>query len=322
MQFPFTGQMWFALRQWLPTCSVVPLTSKSQQEATGGEVRSSVELETEMEAFFNREHSQAANRLFSFTSHNTSDRQLAASALPGWGTVNFRHFSRVLIACSSLLSGVKWKAYCLKQQQPFSLWISVKMKHELFQSILVLPLAHCPRNPSSGLQITVSNLCPSLIKITWAHSVFRNWMMRFGLSNTVAHLCGLGGRGLRWTRMTEGAIVERQACLFPGERRWQEGAIKTCNAFSVFSWMPCQLITLPNVAAVSVFPLGLLGWQSILFSGWLVVVASDLVSSVPQKPLWTVICSGRWGPRWWFFFSFHNGLSVSCMTSDYFNYWV
>lgn len=272
--------------------------------------------------FFNREHSQAANRLFSFTSHNTSDRQLAASALPGWGTVNFRHFSRVLIACSSLLSGVKWKAYCLKQQQPFSLWISVKMKHELFQSILVLPLAHCPRNPSSGLQITVSNLCPSLIKITWAHSVFRNWMMRFGLSNTVAHLCGLGGRGLRWTRMTEGAIVERQACLFPGERRWQEGAIKTCNAFSVFSWMPCQLITLPNVAAVSVFPLGLLGWQSILFSGWLVVIASDLVSSVPQKPLWTVICSGRWGPRWWFFFSFHNGLSVSCMTSDYFNYWV
>lgn len=174
MQFPFTGQMWFALRQWLPTCSVVPLTSKSQQEATGGEVRSSVELETKMEAFFNREHSQAANRLFSFTSHNTSDRQLAASALPGWGTVNFRHFSRVLIACSSLLSGVKWKAYCLKQQQPFSLWISVKMKHELFQSILVLPLAHCPRNPSSGLQITVSNLCPSLIKITWAHSVFRN----------------------------------------------------------------------------------------------------------------------------------------------------
>lgn len=96
--------------------SVAPHMQRSatdKQKPAGGEVRSSVELETELEfslteAFFNREHSQAANRqLFSFTSHNTSDRQLAASALPGWGTVNFMHFSRVLIACSSLLSGVK-----------------------------------------------------------------------------------------------------------------------------------------------------------------------------------------------------------------------
>lgn len=114
--FLFTGQIRFALHQRLPTASLVPLTSKSQQEATRGKVRSSVELVSDSESSLTvaSPHSrQAAAQLHLSYGLSSAAQDVksccAASALPGWGNGNFRQFSRVLIPYISLLSGTKWK---------------------------------------------------------------------------------------------------------------------------------------------------------------------------------------------------------------------
>ena len=110
----FTGQIRFALHLRLPACSVVPLTSKSQREATRGEVRSSVELVREWIlphcGSATGKHPETAGRqLLSSSPPTASGSCCAASALPGCENGNFRLFSRVLISYISLLSEMKWK---------------------------------------------------------------------------------------------------------------------------------------------------------------------------------------------------------------------
>ncbi len=41
-------------------------------------------------------------------------------------------------------------------------------------------------------------------------------------------------------------MVGRRGYLFPRERQWQEDAVKTCNAFNVFSGLPCNWAHYPS----------------------------------------------------------------------------
>lgn len=156
------------------------------------------------------------------------------------------------------------------------------MKYKLFQSIFPpLPLACFLRNPSpTGERLqTVCNLCTFLIKTTWGHSVFMSWMMEIGLSDTITHLCWQGGRGEEDGR--EGSSVGRRVYLFPQRETATRSFCKNMQRLQCFLLAALQPSSLPFQMwlLLPFFPRGLSGWQSILFFGWLVVIASDLVSS-------------------------------------------
>lgn len=156
------------------------------------------------------------------------------------------------------------------------------MKYKLFQPIFPPHSLACflgnPSPTGERLQ-TVCNLCTFLIKTIWGHSVFMSSMMEIGLSDTIAHLCWQGGRGEDDGK--DGALVGRRGYLVPQRETATRRFCKNMQRLQCFLLAASQPSSLPFQMWLLFpsFPRRHSGWQSILFFGWLAVIASDLVSS-------------------------------------------